>query len=60
MLDKLDILTHANLLQLLPFGCAYTTDVEGNPCINSLRFAMAMRALYIHDDILIRKALDIN
>ncbi len=60
MLNLLATLTHDNLLQLLPFGCAYMSDDKGNPSLDSVRFALVMRTLYTYDDPHDRKTLEIN
>jgi len=60
VLNLLTTLTHDNLLQLLPSGCAYMSDDKGNPSLDSLRFALAMRTLYTYDDPYDQKTLEIN
>ena len=38
-------LTHEELLQILPFGCSYACDEEGEPCPTSVTAALMLQSI---------------
>ena len=38
-------LTHKELLHILPFGCSYACDDEGEPCPTSVTVALMLQSL---------------
>lgn len=52
MIKKLftDDVTHALLLELLPFGTGYLETEERKPCMNSISAAMALQGIAIAMD----------
>ena len=38
-------LTHEELLHILPFGCSYACDDEGEPCPTSVTIALMLQSI---------------
>ena len=38
-------LSHAELLEILPFGCSYACDDEGKPCPTSVTVALMLQSI---------------
>ena len=45
MFHSLTNLSHEMLLLILPFGCGYLCDDDGEPCEKSLQAAVALQAI---------------
>ena len=45
MIGLLGKLTHEELLEILPFGCAYACDDEGEPCPASVTVTLMLQSI---------------